>query len=92
VRVTSSSSSGPYPKPVPLAPCGCAAPPGAPPHTAFTFTVPARSSRHAAWACAIDGVRTVAARPYSVALAAASASSNEPTARTAATGPNVSRA
>jgi hypothetical protein len=58
---------------------------GAPPHGAFTLTGPARSSRHAVSAVAIDGVRTVAASPYSVAFAAAIASANESTARMAAT-------
>ena len=52
VAVISSSSSGPYPKPWPLARRGCAAPPGAPPNTALTLTVPTGSSRQARCACA----------------------------------------
>jgi succinate-semialdehyde dehydrogenase/glutarate-semialdehyde dehydrogenase len=42
---------------------GLAEPPGAPPNTALTFTVPTSSSRPARWALANDAVRTVAARP-----------------------------
>src|SRR5215218_5282099 len=63
VCVSSSSSSGPYPNPWPEYLCGCAAPPGAPPNTALTFTVPTSSSRHARCAFACDGVSTTAASP-----------------------------
>lgn len=50
MAVNSSSSSGPYPKPWPLPRRGWAAPAGAPPKTAFTFTVPTGNSRQARWA------------------------------------------
>ncbi len=64
--------------------------PGAPPNTALTFTVPTGSSRQARCAWLIDAVRTVAASPYGESAAQRSASSNESTTTTGATGPNVS--
>jgi hypothetical protein len=56
----------------------------------LTLTVPTGSSRAARCACSIDGVSTVAARPYDERAAAASPSSKDDTTRTAATGPKVS--
>lgn len=63
VVVISSSRCGPYPNPAPEAPRGWALPPGAPPNTAFTLTVPTGSSAAARSACAVLFVSTVAARP-----------------------------
>src|SRR5205085_4349445 len=82
VAVSSSSSSGPYPKPSPLPRRGCAAPPGAPPKTALTLTVPTSSARKARCALLIEPVSTVAARPYREAPARRRASSNDGTVTT----------
>jgi fatty acid desaturase len=62
-EVSSSSSSGPKPNPEPLAPRGCDAPPGAPPNTALTLTVPTGRTRHASCARAMSAVSTVADNP-----------------------------
>ena len=54
------------------------------------LTVPTGSSRQARWAWLIDPVSTVAASPYGESAAQRSASVNESTTTTGATGPKVS--